>query len=184
MATAFTDQGSATLTWPSSSSSEFDIQLEAIATDVAAMASVYERTPVTDMQLMRLSTGSPFEASGGYSRAVRANSLVAVSGTISPVNAAEDIADLDTYTQTQRALEAALDSAQQLGASRAMVTRSRMYLAPAASWEEAGRAHGIIFHDTPPANTTFFVHKLIPPGALVEVELEAVLDLGVENALR
>ena len=42
-------------------------------------------------------------------------------------------------------------------------------------WRAAVRAHSDMFTANPPANTTYFVGALIPEGALVEVELDAVV---------
>jgi enamine deaminase RidA (YjgF/YER057c/UK114 family) len=54
------------------------------------------------------------------------------------------------------------------------VVRTRMYLAPGADVEAAARAHGRVFGEAPPANTTFFVGGLVG-DYLVEIEAEAVL---------
>ena len=48
--------------------------------------------------------------------------------------------------------------------------------APAGTWEEAGRAHGDVFAEIRPANTTMWVGGLIDPDILVEIEATAVLD--------
>lgn len=53
--------------------------------------------------------------------------------------------------------------------------RTRLFLAPGCDWERAVRAHRDAFEGVDPANTTLFVAGLIPPGALVEVELDAVV---------
>ncbi len=108
-----------------------------------------------------------------YSRAVRHGDLVAVSATA----AIEDgkVVHLgDAYAQTRYALGKALAAAAELGAARDSVLRTRLLLAPGCDWREVVRAHHEAFEDAPPANTTYFVGALIPEGALVEVELDAV----------
>jgi hypothetical protein len=55
------------------------------------------------------------------------------------------------------------------------VLRTRLYLLPECEWEGAVRAHRDAFVGINPANTTLYVAGFIPPGVLVEVELDAVL---------
>jgi hypothetical protein len=54
--------------------------------------------------------------------------------------------------------------------------RTRLLLAPDCDWKEAARAHAQAFTGIDPANTTYYVGGLIPEGALVEVELDAIVD--------
>ena len=54
--------------------------------------------------------------------------------------------------------------------------RTRLLLAPECDWREAVRAHAEAFAGIEPANTSYFVGRLIPDGALVEVELDAIVD--------
>jgi enamine deaminase RidA (YjgF/YER057c/UK114 family) len=82
----------------------------------------------------------------------------------------------DIYLQTQTALKKALEAAASLGAQRDNVIRTRLLLAPDTDWQQAVKAHGEIFRDRPPANTTFFVAGFIPDDVLIEVELEAFVD--------
>ena len=81
----------------------------------------------------------------------------------------------DTYSQTREAIERALAAAAELGAAREDVLRTRVYLVPDCEWEGAVRAHREAFAGVDPANTTLYVAGFIPPGVLVEVELDAVL---------
>ena len=53
-----------------------------------------------------------------------------------------------------------------------------MYLVPGADWHEAVEAHRELFADVTPVNTTLYVAELIPEGALVEIELDAVVTSG------
>ena len=112
--------------------------------------------------------GGGFEEAAAYSRAVRIGEHVAVSGTAprEPGGA---------YEQAREAIRRALSAAEQLGARREDVLRTRMLLVPGCDWEAVVRAHREAFAGVEPANTTYFVGGLIPEGALVEVELDAVL---------
>jgi enamine deaminase RidA (YjgF/YER057c/UK114 family) len=55
------------------------------------------------------------------------------------------------------------------------VIRTRMYLVLESDWQGAVRAHKELFGGHDPANATFYVAGFIPPGVLVEVELDAVV---------
>ncbi len=126
----------------------------------------------------RYSTGSYFEGFAGYCRAVRLGDRVVVSGTAPQPPEGKDLSELDTYTQTIMSLENALESAAKVGGDKELTIFTRLYLAPNASWEEASKAHSEIFDAIRPANTTLYIQRLIPPGALIEVEIEC----GVANA--
>lgn len=128
--------------------------------------------------LERIQDGGGFEAKAGYCRAVKAGTAISVSGTIAPAPEGGALADLDTYQQTAAGLRRSLQAVRELGGSVETVTRSRVYLAPGAVWQEMVRAHYEIFADARPANTTVYVSALIPPGALVEVELDAVAEVS------
>jgi enamine deaminase RidA (YjgF/YER057c/UK114 family) len=114
-----------------------------------------------------------FGAEAGYSRAVRIERTVAVSATAALENG-RVVHPGDAYAQTRHALGLALAAAAELGAERDGVLRTRLLLAPGCDWKAAVRAHGDVFAEHPPANTTYFVGALIPEGALVEVELDAL----------
>lgn len=119
--------------------------------------------------------GGGFEEAAAYSRAVRLGHHVAVSGTA----ALEDGILLhpgDVYGQTRAALAKALEAAAELGAGKDDVLRTRLLLAAGCDWREAVRAHRETFAGTEPANTSYYVGGFIPDGALVEVEIDAVVS--------
>jgi enamine deaminase RidA (YjgF/YER057c/UK114 family) len=123
----------------------------------------------------RVPDAGGFGETAAYSRAVRYGPHVAVSGT-APLSDGRVLHPGDAYRQTQAAIRRALDAAAELGASNEDVVRTRLLLAPGCDWQEAVRAHAESFAGVDPANTTYYVGALIPEGALVEVELDAVLE--------
>jgi enamine deaminase RidA (YjgF/YER057c/UK114 family) len=116
-----------------------------------------------------------FGETAAYSRAVRFGPHVAVSGT-APLSEGRVLHPGDAHLQTQEAIRRALAAAAELGARKEDVARTRLLLAPGCDWQEAVRAHAEAFAGIDPANTTYYVGALIPEGALVEVELDAVLE--------
>ena len=117
-----------------------------------------------------------FEDVGGYARAVRSANLIAVSGTAAIAADGQALHPGDVSGQTRHALEVALDAVKELGGRREDVLRTRIFLAAGSDWRPAVDVHREFFADTRPANTTLFVAGFPPPGVLVEVELEAVID--------
>jgi len=132
------------------------------------------------MQRLNISSGAPWEAKVGYSRAVRIGNVVEVSGTVSQ-DGDKVIGIGNAYEQTKHALakiEAALVKA---GASLHDVVRTRMFVTDISKWEEIGRAHGEFFQAIRPATTMVEVSKLISPELLVEIEATAVLPSKSEK---
>ncbi len=125
----------------------------------------------------RVSSGSPFEPTIGFSRAVRAGDRVLVSGT-APVWPSGDV-DPDVAVQMGRCLEIVLDALGSLGAQREDVVRTRTYLIDPQDWSEVGRVHGEVFGDVRPASTMVVVAALLDPRWKVELEAEAVIGAGV-----
>lgn len=118
--------------------------------------------------------GTAFEQVASYARAVRDGSSIAVSGTAATGPDGEALAPGDTYGQARICFERALRAVEELGGRTETVLRTRVYLARESDWREAVRAHAEAFRGVDPANTTLYVAGFIPPGVLLEVELDAV----------
>jgi enamine deaminase RidA (YjgF/YER057c/UK114 family) len=131
--------------------------------------------------IRRLSSGGAFEKRAGYCRAVRAGPLISVSGCAA-LDESGRVTTYDTYEQTGTALGIGIAAIAELGGSSGDVIRTRLFLAPNADWKSAVKAHGELFVDAPPANTTLFVAGFIPEGVVVEVELDAyVTESGIDD---
>jgi enamine deaminase RidA (YjgF/YER057c/UK114 family) len=113
---------------------------------------------------------SPYEPIIGFSRAVRIDNTIHVSGT-GPVGADE----ADVATQTRRIFEIAAEVLQRAGSSLNDVARTRMYLTHVEDWEAVGRVHGEYFAQVRPAATMVVVAQLLNPKWRVEIEFDAVL---------
>lgn len=121
-------------------------------------------------------TGGGFEDMAAYSRAVRVGQRIVTSGTAALDQSGVALHPGDAYAQSRDAISTAIAAVVELGGSANDVTRTRVYLTAGADWRAAIRAHQEAFAGINPANTTVYVHALLPAGALVEVELEAELD--------
>jgi enamine deaminase RidA (YjgF/YER057c/UK114 family) len=133
--------------------------------------------PVESGPERRLTTGNgtPLEEVIGYSRAVRAGTKIAVSGTAS--NGADGGAHGagDVYEQTARALEIIEESLAALGAGLDSVIRTRIMMVNIGDWQEAARAHAEVFGEIRPACSFVEVSRFIDPEWLVEIEADCVV---------
>jgi enamine deaminase RidA (YjgF/YER057c/UK114 family) len=119
-------------------------------------------------------SGSPYEQTMGFSRAVRVGSTVAVSGT-APMWPDGSV-DSDVTAQTRRCWEIALEALEELGGRPEDVVRTRQYVVAAADAEAVGAVHGEIFGDIRPASTMVVVAALLDPRWRVELEVDAVVE--------
>ena len=121
----------------------------------------------------RVSSGAPWEATVGYSRAVRSGNHVYVAGTTATDENGEIVGEGDAYAQTVQTLHNIARALEQAGAGIEHVVRTRMFVTDISRWEEYGRAHGEVFGDVRPAATMVEVSRLIDPRMLVEIEVDA-----------
>jgi enamine deaminase RidA (YjgF/YER057c/UK114 family) len=121
----------------------------------------------------RVASGSPYEQTVGFSRAVRTGGHVYVSGT-APIWPDGQV-DPDPLAQARPCWEIALDALARLGGSPADVVRTRSFLTDRAHEAAASHAHGEVFADVRPASTMLVVAALLDERWVVEVELDAVI---------
>jgi enamine deaminase RidA (YjgF/YER057c/UK114 family) len=118
-------------------------------------------------------SGTEWESTVGYSRAVRVGGEVHVSGTTATDADGAVVGVGDPYAQTTRALGNVETALSALDASLSDVVRTRTFVVDIDDWEAIGRAHGEAFGDVRPATTMVQVERLIDPEMLVEVEAVA-----------
>ncbi|ALV44642.1 hypothetical protein MB46_03025 [Arthrobacter alpinus] len=117
-------------------------------------------------------SGSSWEKTLGYSRAVQVNDTLYISATSAAgpdgTVVGEGFYDQGAYILSK--LEAVLAEA---GFSFADVVQSKIYLTDIAAWEEAGRAHGEVFGEIRPTMALVHVLPFLDPAMKVEIELVA-----------
>jgi len=121
-----------------------------------------------------VSSGSPFESTIGFSRAVRDGRHVFVAGTCAVMPDGGTPPE-DAYGQARRCLEIIVTALAEAGAGPEHVVRTRTFLRHTEDWEEVGRAHGEVFADARPASTMIVVSALLDPRWIVEIEADALL---------
>lgn len=127
-----------------------------------------------------ISSGTPWEAKVGYSRAVRVGNIVHVSGTTASDEAGNVHGIGDPYAQSVYIFKKIEGALTQAGAKLADVVRVRMYVTDISRWEEVGRAHGEVFANIRPVSTMVEVRALVSPEHMVEIEVEAIIGAGDE----
>jgi enamine deaminase RidA (YjgF/YER057c/UK114 family) len=121
----------------------------------------------------RIPSGSPFEPAIGFSRALRVDDRVLVSGTgpVLPGGGCPEGAEL----QARRCFEIVRAALAEAGAGLDDVVRTRMYITSAEDADAVGAVHGELLGHVRPAATMVVVAGLLDPAWRVEVEAEAVV---------
>lgn len=126
------------------------------------------------MARQRVSSGGPWEARYGYSRAIVAGDTCWVAGTTDAGPDGRSVHPGDPGAQA-RAIFGIIGAAlAEAGFALADVVRTRMYVTTAAHVAAVGAVHGEVFADIRPAATAVVVAGLIDPTLLVEIEVDAV----------
>ena len=122
----------------------------------------------------RISSGGPWEARYGYSRAIVAGETCHVAGTTDAGPDGRSLHPGDPQGQA-RAIFGIIERAlAEGGFSLADVVRTRMYVTDRGNLDAVATVHGEVFGDVRPATSGIVVAALIDPSLLVEIEAEAI----------
>ena len=124
-------------------------------------------------RVKRVGSGSPFESTIGFSRAIRVGDRVLVAGT-APIWP-DGSCDEDAARQARRCFEIIGEALAAAGAGLDDVVRTRMYITSPDHAESVGSVHGEIFARVRPVATMVVVAALLDPRWKVEIEAEAAL---------
>ncbi|MFG3109074.1 RidA family protein [Streptomyces tendae] len=127
---------------------------------------------MTSEAVRRVQSGSPWEESFGFARAVAAGDRVIVAGTTA-FKGDMLYGEGDPYEQTKVAFATAIEAIGEFGLDAESVVRTRVYLAHSRDVDEVGRAHKELFDSVRPATTLLVVEGFIDSRVLVSVEVEA-----------
>ena len=122
----------------------------------------------------RATSGSPFEATFGFARAVRDGNRIIVAGT-GPVEPDGSTTAGSASEQAARCCTIIVAAIEELGGTAADVVRTRMLLTDPADQDAVGAVHARFFGAARPAATMAGVAWLCRPEWKVEIEAEAVL---------
>ena len=120
-----------------------------------------------------VSSGGPWEATAGYSRAIVVGDTCWVAGTTDAGPDGRSRHPGDVGAQA-RAIFAIIETAlADAGFALTDVVRTRMFVTDITRSAEIGAVHGEIFGVIRPAATMVEVSALIEPSLLIEIEAEA-----------
>ena len=122
----------------------------------------------------RISSGAKWESIVGYSRAIKVENRIYVTGTTALGEDGEIVGVGDAYEQAKQCLRNIEKALKRLDAGLEHVVRTRVYLTNADDFDGFARAHAEVFGEVGPANTTV-IAGLFDPRWKVEIEVEAVL---------
>lgn len=125
------------------------------------------------MTRRRVSSGGPWEATAGYSRAIAVGDTCEVSGTTDAGPGGLSLHPGDAGAQARAAWAIVEGALSEAGFSLDEVVRTRMYVVDPADADAVAGVHGEIFTHVRPAATLVIVAGLIHPSLRVEVEATA-----------
>jgi enamine deaminase RidA (YjgF/YER057c/UK114 family) len=125
------------------------------------------------MQRRNIPGTSPYEAIMGYCRAVVVGKNVYVAGT-APIPPDGSEPPEDAYEQAKLCLEIVGVALEKAGASFEDVVRTRIHITGPEHFEGVARAHGEVFSEIRPVNTTV-IGALMDARWKLELDVDAVL---------
>ncbi|MCA9859337.1 MAG: RidA family protein [Thermomicrobiales bacterium] len=134
---------------------------------------------MTNTHRQLVSSGGPWEAKGGYSRAVRVGDHVYVAGTTG-MKDGQLVGPGDVVAQTRQTMTTIVAALHEAGAHLGDVVRYRVYLTNIEDNTKVMPLLGEYFGQVRPAGTLVGVQALIDPEMRVEIEVEAIRGSGLE----
>jgi enamine deaminase RidA (YjgF/YER057c/UK114 family) len=126
---------------------------------------------VTDRR--RISSGGPWEAAAGYSRAIVVGDSCWVAGTTDAGPDGTSAHPGDIGAQARAVIGIIERSLDEAGFALTDVVRTRMFVTDMTRWADVLAVHGEVFGEIRPAATLVEVSALIESTALIEIEAEA-----------
>ena len=123
-----------------------------------------------------ISSGGPWEATAGYSRAIVVGDTCWVAGTTDAGADGRSRHPGDVGAQARAVLEIIETALVDAGFALTDVVRTRMFVTDITRSTEIGAIHGEIFGVIRPAATMVEVSALMEPSLLIEIEAEARKD--------
>jgi enamine deaminase RidA (YjgF/YER057c/UK114 family) len=121
---------------------------------------------------LNISSGSPFEDTFGYCRAVKTGNLIEISGTVALIDG-EKVGGDDFYAQTYNIIERIAAVLEEAGSSINDVIRTRIFTTDISKNLDIAKAHAHFFGQVKPTTGIYEISALIAPQYKVEIEFTA-----------
>ncbi|MBI3229796.1 MAG: RidA family protein [Burkholderiales bacterium] len=128
------------------------------------------------MPVTTLSPSDFFEPIGPYSHLARAGNFITISGTPGIDPATQDFAGTDAYSHSQQIVKNFRTLLAAAGAQLSDVLHVNVYLKHVEDFAEMNRAFAEEFGNHKPARTVICVADLPKKGALMTMDLTAVIN--------
>ncbi len=127
-------------------------------------------------QRTNYSSGTKWESTVGYSRAVKVGKQIFVAGTTAVDENGNVVGEGNAYEQTKFIFWKIGKVLEKAGAHFKDVVRTRIFVTNIKDQPAIGKAHYEFFKDIKPAATMVEVNKLVDDRLLIEIEVDAVSD--------
>ncbi len=124
---------------------------------------------------VNISSGASWEEKVGYSRVVKVDNHIFVTGTVAVDDDGEIIGDT-AFEQTDFIISKIEKFLNKVDATLKDVVRTRIFVTNIDDWEEIGKAHHKYFKSIKPATTMVEVSRLIGKNLLLEIEADAIIS--------
>lgn len=142
------------------------------------LSSPYPTRTGSDGRRLALS-GTPWEGLAGFSRAVRSDRTIWISGTTA-THGGRVVGGSDPAAQTHFVIDKLEGAIRSLGGKLEDIVRTRVYVRDLDDWEPIARAHGERFGTILPANT-LVQSGLVGEEYSVEIDAEALIPEAEEH---
>lgn len=129
------------------------------------------------MSRSQIPSSSPYAGMIGFSRAVRVGNTIAIGGTAPLDKEGKIVGANDPAAQAQQCLNTIAHTLEAAGASLDDVIRTRIMLTDIKDWHKVAEVHGKFFKHIKPATTLVQVSGFINPEWVLEIEVDAVIDI-------
>ena len=125
----------------------------------------------------KIYSGAPWEKSVAYSRLTKVGNHIFVSGTTAVDDSGNVAGAGDVYEQCSYIFKKIANALAHVGTSLSDVVRTRTFMTDISRFDEFARAHAEAFTGIDPVASCLEVSRLVDDRLLVEIEVDALLDV-------
>lgn len=151
------------------------VQISRLARPTQLIEIEFDAVDGAKSKARRISSGRPLEDQYGYSRAVRMDNTIYVSGTTARDKAGEIVAPGDQYRQARACFEIIEGALDEAGAGLADMVYTKTFVTDMSRSGEQREAKLEALGDIRPTGTLLGIPALIGAETTIEIEAEAII---------